>query len=155
MNASSFWGLQYQPIFEYRAITLEFLAQLNYQWSDQFYIKSKAKYIQFNSIKENTNAWGILPLQLSSNAQWLVSKKWSLNGEVEYWSGASFTNNLDKTYTLTNALVVNASLDYLLTNHLRAWAKAENLLDKKYQRWAEYPSLGVQLMAGIVYSFHK
>ena len=155
VNASSFWGLQYQPIFEYRAITLEFLAQLNYQWSDQFYIKSKAKYIQFNSIKENTNAWGILPLQLSSNAQWLVSKKWSLNGEVEYWSGASFTNNLDKTYTLTNALVVNASLDYLLTNHLRAWAKAENLLDKKYQRWAEYPSLGVQLMAGIVYSFHK
>ena len=68
---------------------------------------------------------------------------------------ASFTNNLEKAYTLNNALVVNASLDYLLTNHLRAWAKAENLLDKKYQRWAEYPSLGVQLMAGIVYSFHK
>jgi len=74
---------------------------------------------------------------------------------MQYWSGASFLNNADKVYSLANTLVLNASFHYQLTQHLSAWAKAENLLDKKYQRWAEYPSLGVQLMAGIVYSFHK
>ena len=152
---SPFFGLQYQPIFEYRAITLEFVTTMRYQISDQFLLKGNAKYIQFNSIKENTNAWGILPLNLNGDLSWYPSKKWSIDGSMQYWSGASFQNAADNAYDLNNTLILNASFNYQLTNHLKAWAKAENLLDKKYQRWAEYPSLGVQLIAGIVYSFHK
>lgn len=148
-------GLQFQPIFEYRAITLEFISSMRYQISDQFLFKGYAKYIQFNSIKENTNAWGILPLNLNGDLSWYPSKKWSIDGSVQYWSGASFQNEADNAYDLKNTLVLNASFNYQLTTHLKVWAKAENLLDKKYQRWAEYPSLGVQLIAGIVYSFHK
>ena len=148
-------GLQFQPIFEYRAITLEFISSMRYQISDQFLLKGNAKYIQFNSIKENTNAWGILPLNLNGDLSWYPSKKWSIDGGMQYWSGASFQNEVNNAYDLKNTLILNASFNYQLTNHLKAWAKAENLLDKKYQRWAEYPSLGVQLIAGIVYSFHK
>lgn len=155
VSPSQFYGLSYQVVFEKRAITLEFISQLKYQLSNQFLMHSKLQYLQFNSIKENTNAWGILPLTFSTDVQWWAHKKWFLNGEIQYWTGASYSNNVDKVYTTTNALVLNTSFHYLLTSHLTAWAKAENLLDKKYQRWAEYPSLGVQLIAGIVYSFHK
>ena len=150
-----FFGLQFQPIFEYRAITLEFVTAIRYQLSDQFIVKANAKYIQFNSIKENTNAWGILPLNFNGELSWYPSKKWSFNGSMQYWSGASFENEASNAYDLSKAFVLNASFNYQLTTHLKAWAKGENLLDKKYQRWAEYPSLGVQLVAGIVYSFHK
>lgn len=150
-----FFGLQFQPIFEYRAITLEFVTAMRYQLSDQFILKGNAKYIQFNSIKENTNAWGILPFNLNGDLSWYPSKKWSIDGSMQYWSGASFQNEAENTYDLKNTLVLNTSLNYQLNTHLKAWVKAENLLDKKYQRWAEYPSLGVQLIAGIVYSFHK
>ena len=153
--SSQFFGLQFQPIFEYRAITLEFVTAMRYQLSDQFIVKANAKYIQFNSIKENTHAWGILPLNLNGELSWYPSKKWSINGAMQYWSGASFDNEAGNAYDLNKALVLNASFNYQLTTHLKAWAKGENLLDKKYQRWAEYPSLGVQLIAGIVYSFHK
>ena len=152
---SQFFGLQFQPIFEYRAITLEFVTAMRYQLSDQFIVKANAKYIQFNSIKENTHAWGILPLNLNGELSWYPSKKWSINGAMQYWSGASFDNEAGNAYDLNKVLVLNASFNYQLTTHLKAWAKGENLLDKKYQRWAEYPSLGVQLIAGIVYSFHK
>jgi len=152
---SQFFGLQFQPIFEYRAITLEFVTAMRYQLSDQLIVKANAKYIQFNSIKENTNAWGILPLNFNGELNWYPSKKWSFNGAMQYWSGASFENEDGNSYDLNKAVVLNASFNYQLTSHLKAWAKGENLLDKKYQRWAEYPSLGVQLIAGIVYSFHK
>ncbi len=152
---SQFFGLQFQPIFEYRAITLEFVTAMRYQLSDQFILKANAKYMQFNSIKENTNAWGILPLNFNGELTWYPNKKWSINGGMQYWSGASFENNAGNAYDLNNTLVLNTSFNYQLTTHLKAWAKGENLLDKKYQRWAEYPSLGVQLIAGIVYSFHK
>ena len=150
-----FSGLQFQPIFEYRAITLEFVTAMRYQLSDHLIVKANAKYIQFNSIKENTNAWGILPLNFNGELNWYPSKKWSIDGSVQYWSGASFENEAGNAYDLNKAVVLNASFNYQLTTHLKAWAKGENLLDKKYQRWAEYPSLGVQLIAGIVYSFHK
>ncbi len=153
--SSQFFGLQFQPIFEYRAITLELVTAMRYQISDQFILKANAKYIQFNSIKENTNAWGILPLNLNGELSWYPSKKWSFNGSMQYWSGATFENEANNAYDLNKAVVLNASFNYQLTTHLKAWAKGENLLDKKYQRWAEYPSLGVQLIAGIVYSFHK
>jgi hypothetical protein len=152
---SKFFGLQYQPIFEYRAITLEFVTTMRYQLNDQFIVKANAKYIQFNSIKENINAWGILPLNLNGDLSWYPSKKWSIEGSMQYWSGAPFKNEAGNAYDLNNTLILNASFNYQLTTHLKAWAKGENLLDKKYQRWAEYPSLGVQLIAGIVYSFHK
>ena len=152
---SQFLGLQYQPIFENRAVTLEFVSSMRYQISNQFILKANAKYIQFNSIKENTNAWGILPLNLNGALSWFPRKKWSIDGVMQYWSGASFQNDANNAYDLKNTLVLNASFNYQLTTHLKAWAKGENLLDKKYQRWAEYPSLGVQLIAGIVYSFHK
>ena len=155
ISKSQFFGLQFQPIFEYRAITLEFVTAMRYQLSDQFIVKANAKYIQFNSIKENTHAWGILPLNFNGEFSWYPSKKWSINGAMQYWSGASFENETNNAYDLNKAIVLNASFNYQLTTHLKAWAKAENLLDKKYQRWAEYPSLGVQLIAGIVYSFHK
>ena len=155
VTKSPFFGLQFQPIFEYRAITLEFVTAMRYQLSDQFIVKANAKYIQFNSIKENTHAWGILPLNLNGELSWYPSKKWSINGAMQYWSGASFENETNNAYDLNKAVVLNASFNYQLTTHLKAWAKGENLLDKKYQRWAEYPSLGVQLIAGIVYSFHK
>jgi hypothetical protein len=155
VDPSQFFGLQFQPIFEYRAITLEFVSAIRYQLSDQLIVKANAKYMQFNSIKENTHAWGILPLNLNGELNWYPSKKWSFNGSMQYWSGASFENEAGKPYDLNKAVVLNASFNYQLTTHLKAWAKAENLLDKKYQRWAEYPSLGVQLIAGIVYSFHK
>ncbi|TRZ83166.1 MAG: hypothetical protein D4R91_01705 [Sediminibacterium sp.] len=152
---SQFLGLQYQPIFENRAVTLEFVSSMRYQISNQFILKANAKYIQFNSIKENTNAWGILPLNLNGALSWFPRKKWSIDGGMQYWTGASFQNDANNAYDLKNTLVLNASFNYQLTTHLKAWAKGENLLDKKYQRWAEYPSLGVQLIAGIVYSFHK
>ena len=74
---------------------------------------------------------------------------------MQYWSGASLLNDANQAYALKNTLVLNASFSYQLTHRLKAWGKGENLLDKKYQRWGEYPSLGVQLIAGIVYSFHK
>ncbi len=153
--SSSFMGLQYQPIFEYRAITLEFLSTFRYQFSDQLLLNAKAKYIQFNSIKNNSNPWGILPLTINSDLTWFPSKKWAIEGGMQYWSGASLLNDANQAYALKNTLVLNASFSYQLTHRLKAWGKGENLLDKKYQRWGEYPSLGVQLIAGIVYSFHK
>lgn len=148
-------GLKYQSIFEYRAITIELEGNLRYQLSDQLLFKNNFKYIQFNSIKVNDKPWGINPIELNSAFTWSPNKKWSLDGGLDYWSGASFTNDNQLPFDLSNTLVLNAGFSYQLTRLWKVWAKGENLLDKPYQRWADYPALGMQLIAGVVYSFHK
>ena len=148
-------GLRYQSLFEYRAITVELEGHLRYQFSDKLLFKNNFKYIQFNSIQINDKPWGITPIELNSAITWAPNKKLALDGGLNYWSGATFSNNNQLPFDLSNSLVLNAGFSYQFTRLWKVWAKGENLLDKPYQRWADYPSLGLQLIAGVVYSFHK
>lgn len=148
-------GLTYQSLFEYRAITIELEGNLRYQFSDKLLIQNNFKYIQFNSIKFNDKPWGRLPMELNSTIAWLPNKKWSFDGGVDYWSGAAFTGDNNRAFEALNTFVLNAGFSYKFTNLWKVWAKGENLLDKPYQRWADYPSFGIQLIGGVVYSFHK
>ena len=148
-------GLRYQSLFEYRAITVELEGHLWYQFSDKLLFKNNFKYIQFNSIQINDKPWGITPIELNSAITWSPNKKLAFDGGLNYWSGATFSNNNQIPFDLSNSLVLNAGFSYQFTRLWKVWAKGENLLDKPYQRWADYPSLGLQLIAGVVYSFHK
>ncbi len=153
-NRNSF-GLLYNTIFEKKATTIELEAQLRYQFSDKLLVKNNFKYIQFNSLEENAKPWGILPLTLSSTFSWIPSNKWIVDAGLQYWTGATVFNESSMPYDLKNTLILNAGFTYKLTQNWSTWIKGENLLDKPYERWADYPSLGVQLMAGVVYSFRK
>ena len=148
-------GLYYKTIFEKNASTIEFDANLKYQFSDKILVKNTLKYIQFNSLQDNLKPWGILPLELESNVNWILNEKLSIDGILKYWSGATISSQTNSPANLNNSLILNAGLNYKLNTKWTAWLKGENLFDKPYERWANYPSLGVQLMGGIVYSFSK
>lgn len=146
-------GLLYKTIFEKKASTIEFDANLRYQFSDKLLVNNTLKYIQFNSLQDNLKPWGILPLELESNLNWTVNNKLSIDGNLKYWSGATISNQQNAPSKLNNSLVLSTGVNYKLTTKWTAWLKGMNLLDKPYERWADYPSLGIQLMGGIVYSF--
>ena len=149
------FGLLYNTLFEKKASTIELEGQLRYQFSDKLLITNHLKYIQFNSLEENAKPWGILPLELVSKINWVPNKKWNLEGSVKYWTGANMYNENSIPADLKNAMILNAGVTYKFTPKWNVWLKGENLLDKPYERWSDYPSLGVQLMAGVVYSFRK
>lgn len=149
------FGLKYQAIFEKRASTLELDATLRYQFSDKFLFVNTLNYKQFNLIKDNAKPWGILPLEINSTFNWLPNKKWIVEASAQYWTGAAQYDNNNKAFNLKNVLVLNAGFTYKLSSAWSVWAKGENLLDKPYERWANYPSLGAQITAGIIYSYRK
>ncbi len=148
-------GLKYQAIFESKATTIEMDANLRYQFSDRLLFVNKLTYKQFNLIKDNSKPWGVLPIEFNSNLNWLPNEKWILDASLIYWSGAAQFKEPNKAYNLKNTMVLNAGFTYKLTSNWSIWGKAENLLDKPYERWADYPSLGLQIIAGVVYSFRK
>ena len=148
-------GLMYNALFEKEASTIELAANLRYQFSDKLLILNNFKYIQFNSLLENAKPWGILPMELDSKINWLPNSKWNIAGSVKFWTGATMLNDKKLPVDMKNAFVLNAMVQYKLTSNWSTWVKGENLLDRPYERWLDYPSLGVQILGGVVYSFRK
>lgn len=148
-------GLLYTTLFEKEASTIELEAKLRYQFSDKILIQNNFKYVQFNSLAVNAKPWGILPLELNSTIHWLPNKKWNVAGGLKFWSGAEMLNYKSIPVNLDNGLNLNAMVQYQFSKHWSTWFKGENLLDRPYERWLDYPSLGMQLKGGVVYSFRK
>ena len=146
-------GLRFDVLFEKRAIAIELNGDLRYQFSDKLLWKNHFKYIQFNLIRENDQAWGVLPFEFNSQFNWVFSKKMQFDASGQFWTGAKTSAGLGNAYQLNNTFVLNAGMQYAISNSWTFWAKGENLLDQQYQRWANYPSLGVQFLAGIQYKF--
>ena len=148
-------GLKFDVLFEKRAIAIELVGNLRYQFSDKLLWKNNFKYIQFNLIRENTQAWGILPFEFNSQLNWVYNKKLQIDASGQFWTGSKTSAGLGNAYQLNNTFVLNAGMQYTISDHWTFWGKGENLLDQQYQRWANYPSLGVQIVAGIQYKFRK
>jgi outer membrane receptor for ferrienterochelin and colicin len=148
-------GLKFDVLFEKRAISIELMGNLRYQLSNKLLWKNHFKYIQFNLIRENTQAWGIIPFEFNSQLNWVYNKKLQLDASGQFWTGSKTSAGLGNAYQLNNTFVLNAGMQYTISDHWTFWGKGENLLDQQYQRWANYPSLGVQIVAGIQYKFRK
>lgn len=148
-------GLKFDVLFEKRAIAIELIGNLRYQFSDKLLWKNNFKYIQFNLIRENTQAWGILPFEFNSQLNWVFNKNLQLDASGQFWTGSKTSAGLGNAYQLNNTFVLSAGMQYTISDHWTFWGKGENLLDQQYQRWANYPSLGVQVVAGIQYKFRK
>ena len=148
-------GLKFDVLFEKRAVAIELIGNLRYQFSDKLLWKNHFKYIQFNLIREQTQAWGILPFEFNSQLNWVFNKKLQLDASSQFWTGSKTSAGMGNAYQLNNTFVLNAGMQYTISDQWTFWGKGENLLDQQYQRWANYPSLGVQLVAGIQYKFRK
>jgi hypothetical protein len=148
-------GLKFDVLFEKRAIAIELVGNLRYQFSDKLLWKNNFKYIQFNLIRENTQAWGILPFEFNSQLNWVYNKKLQIDASGQFWTGSKTSAGLGNAYQLNNTFVLNAGMQYSISDQWTFWGKGENLLNQQYQRWANYPSLGVQIVAGIQYKFRK
>ena len=150
-------GLRYVANFESKAKTIELEAHLNYQFSDQFSVQNQFNYTQFNYLKDNEKPWGFVPLKLNSTFFWTASQKLLIDGSFNFLSGIeSSTEGANYiAQTLKPVTLLNVGATYKLSIPWKLWIQSTNLLNSQYQRWGDYPSLGVQINAGVVYSFHK
>ena len=150
-------GLKYYTLFESKAHTIDLEANLHYQFSDQLSIDNHFNYTQFNYIKDNEKPLGFVPVKFNSTFYWQANKKLLIDGSLNFMSGIEAVTE-GYSYvskTLNPITLLNAGLSYKLSIPWKVWVKSSNLLNSQYQRWAEYPSLGVQINAGVVYSFYK
>jgi hypothetical protein len=145
---------------------LNFTGEINAQFSDDFSLDTKIDFNQY-TVKNQPYAWFNPALKFSTLAKVKVAQKFTLSTDV-YYQGLTkamvlnYANPLafttpgytpNYTQTLPSFFDFGLGVDYAYNKKLSAFIKANNLLNNPYQQYLYYSSFGLNLLAGVSYSF--
>lgn len=118
---------------------------------DKFTLTAALDLNTYTGLKDNLNAWGLIPVQLTGSFRWNAFKEVLLKADVFAFSGvpALFKNKETKT----NGTDLSAGAEFKITNKFSAWLDLNNILDNKYQRWNNYPVYSLNVIGGIIVHF--
>ena len=129
-------------------------AEVAYSIQEKLLILGGLTYLQYSKLDSAEKPFGLLPLEVNGALRWKMLPKLTLKSDVYFFEGTYYRDLKAKTASQQSAAFdVNIGAEYTLMKHLNAWAEVNNLLNNHYQRWNQYPALGIQLLAGVVYSF--
>ena len=134
---------------------LDFSGELNITLSNALNLDSK---ISLRNYKNNTeeNAWMLPKMVLNSNANYKITDKIKLTGDLLFQSE---TKAKILTATNTNIKTIKAFADFSLgasyqyNKKVSAFIKINNLLGNDYQRYAYYQNYGTNILGGLGYGF--
>ena len=83
----------------------------------------------------------------------LLEDKFRLKGELFVANGVPFQIANDRSDNLNALLDVSVGGEYILSENLGAFVEINNLLNNRRQRWANYPTYGLNVLAGVTAKF--
>ncbi len=129
--------------------------ELGYTWQEKVSLLAAVTFNQYSGLEINNKAWGLVPLQMTGTLRWQVFKDFLVKGDVFFWDGAPYQDAMKESHKLDPAIDLNAGVEFTILPKLNAWVQFNNLFNNKYQRWNQYPVLGFNVQAGVVYSFSQ
>ncbi len=137
--------------------TFKLSGTLNFKFSKAFKLKTTINSYSYK-LKNFEEAWNLPKIAVSILADYQINDKWSSGFDI-FYKGAR------KDYVFDNILLtkdiktlkaftdVNFRLNYNFNNQLGAYLRGNNLLGTSYERWYNYPTQGLQILAGVKYKF--
>lgn len=146
-------GKTFLTVYEPSMQSLSLHGEVGYTWGEAFSVSAKLDFNQYNKLKEQKKAWGLLPLEFTGSLKWRLLKDLWLTSDIFAWDGAQYRGkNLDN-YKGDAAFDWSAGLEFRITRQFNLWVQMNNIFNNKYERWNQYQSYGFNILGGIVYSF--
>jgi hypothetical protein len=127
--------------------------ELGYTVGEKLSLLGGLTFNQYSSLKDNLKPWGLLPFEVNGSLRWQIVKDFLIKSDVYFWDGAQYRNMSGGSQKLQPAFDANAGVEFTILPNLNGWVQVNNLFNNKYERWHQYPVLGFNILAGIVYSF--
>jgi len=112
--------------------------------------------ISFNKYDLNNQekAWHLPALEANFTGIYrLLEDKFRVKGELFVANGVPY-QQADGTADNLNALLdLSVGGEYILTENIGAFVEFNNLLNNKRERWVQYPTYGINILAGITAKF--
>ena len=144
-------GKSFQVLNEPRVRVSSIGGELGYTIGEKFSTTSNLTINKFNT-KQNSKAWGLLPIEWKTNLRLQLIKDLYVNSTLFVFDGPwSLTKAGRKNLPVYSDL--SAGLEFKVVKNIKLWAQFNNIFNKSYQRWNQYPVYGFNFLGGVVFSF--
>jgi hypothetical protein len=127
--------------------------EVGYEASQRFRIALAAAYYNY-TMNQLERPWHRPDFTGSVLMTYNLNQKVYFNADFYYLSGLTGKNELSgEIIKLKSIADLNLKIDYCFSNVFSAFIEANNLLSQKYQRYVYYPVKGINILAGLTYSF--
>lgn len=119
---------------------------------DKFTLNAGLDVNTYTGLKDNRNAWHLIPLQLTGSFRWNAFKQVLFKADLFAFTGtpALLKNN---TETKLKGTDLSAGAEFKITKKFSAWIDFNNLTNSKYQRFYNYPVYGLNVIGGVIAHF--
>jgi hypothetical protein len=132
---------------------LKLFTEFSFNHSEKFSFLTQARLYRF-IVDELDEAWHKPAFEFSSKARYNLFNKLIFNAEYVMLTGiTAFDHGASEAITLQSAIDVNLGVEYLVSKKFNVFVQGTNLLNRNYPLFYQYPVRGLQVMAGLGYSF--
>lgn len=144
---------KFNLLSEEKIKSFEFHAELGYALGDHFNTKISGSWYNYYDQETEAKPWGMRPFISNLSLQYSGINNLSLGAGLYAMSGSWYQDNMGKAHKTESAFDINLNGSYEIGNQFSIWLKADNLLNNHYQRWNKYPSIGLNVLGGIMFKF--
>ncbi|MGM0566422.1 MAG: hypothetical protein ACQESX_06685 [Bacteroidota bacterium] len=133
---------------------LTYGGSLSVKVTDRFLLDATVRYNDYTTTSEN-RAWHLPELELESSVSYSPVMKMPLNFRLKATSlnGRVATDSNGNVVELDDIFDLGFEVLYEHSSSLGVFLEINNLLSQEQSLWYQYPSYGINAMAGVSYSF--
>lgn len=146
-------GKSFGIVFEEALQAVQLQGEFGFIQAERFSLAARFNYYKFNSQRTEDRAWGLVPLEFSTNLRWNILKDLWVTGDLFIWDGPLYKNKDGSSGRSPGAVDMNAGLEFRVTRNIVLWSQFNNLFNSKYQRWNQYDNYGFNMLIGGIYRF--
>ena len=152
----------YQPIYDTVNVA-HVSSQVGYQREDKWNVMWRMKYNFYETLRE-AKAWNLPGFTTDLSVRYSLQDKIIAKSSITFMSGKYVRTNNSNQEEVANGIYgrkidpifdFNLGMEYRFTKKLSAFVDVNNILSKNYEIWGNYQVQGINVMAGITYSFWK
>jgi len=136
-----------------RLNALKMHGEITYTEGEQFSATAGLNINQYTNIKNESKAWGLIPLELTTTLRWQILKDLWLKADLWAFNGAPYLDKQGGAHNSERGLDLNAGVEFRITKQLNLWLQMNNIFNNKYERWNQYQVYGFNILGGVVFSF--
>lgn len=148
----SVYGNQFHVVNEEELKAYEFHAELGYALGEKFRAKISGSWFNYFEQTTEDKPWGLRPFTANLSLQYGI-KKLQFTADLYALSGSYYKTTAGTSQKTDGVFDINLGGSYEFANRFSVWLNANNLLNTHYQRWNQYPSIGLNIIGGIMIKF--
>ncbi len=149
------YGNSFETVYEPEITTLQLHGEAGYTLQEKFSFMAGLSFNKYSGLVVNENAFGLLPIEATAALRWQLLKDLIIKSDLFFWDGPRYRTKSLTSQKLDPAFDLNAGAEFTIIPQLNIWLQFNNILNNQYQRWNQFPVLGANVLAGVVYSFDR